>query len=223
MAATSSSRWPRSPSHGKCSKRFCGSSRSYGHSHHQRQHEAFDCHAFKSNRQEKCVQMPVKIARSVCSTIVRAARAAGSHPRLASVLQQGRKSANICVSLGVIRAIPAQYASVEERSLQIRRERDQLIERSAKLLQVGPYVRKYVTPLCTRVAYGTAYLFEWLVIVSGCRIAGEKDKSFGSGDDRALAPWHQTAAFELLMSHELQFSPPRFVASWKPEVGRLAI
>ena len=29
------------------------------------------------------------------STIVRAARAAGSHPHLASDLQQGRKSANI--------------------------------------------------------------------------------------------------------------------------------
>ena len=41
-----------------------------------------------------------------CSTIVRAARAAGSHPHLASVLQQGGKSANICVSLGVIRGIP---------------------------------------------------------------------------------------------------------------------
>src|SRR5262249_55637952 len=37
-----SSRWPRSPSHGKCSKRFCGSSRSYGRSHHQRQRETFD-------------------------------------------------------------------------------------------------------------------------------------------------------------------------------------
>jgi hypothetical protein len=34
-----------------------------GRSHHQR-HEAFDCHAFKSNRQEESVQMPVKIARS---------------------------------------------------------------------------------------------------------------------------------------------------------------
>jgi Transposase, Mutator family len=31
------------------------------------------------------------------STIVRAARAAGSHPHLASVLQQGRKSANIAL------------------------------------------------------------------------------------------------------------------------------
>src|SRR5262249_56859039 len=59
-----SSRWPRSPSHGQCSWIFCGSSRSYGRSHHPRQHEAFDCHAFKRNRQEECVQMPVKIARS---------------------------------------------------------------------------------------------------------------------------------------------------------------
>src|SRR5262249_46584571 len=41
-AAMLSSRWPRSPSHGKCSKRYCGSSRSYGRSHHQRQRETFD-------------------------------------------------------------------------------------------------------------------------------------------------------------------------------------
>src|SRR5215510_1862806 len=60
----SPSKWPRSPSHGKCSKRFCGSSRNCGRSRHQRQHEAFDCHAFKRNRQEECVQMRVKIARS---------------------------------------------------------------------------------------------------------------------------------------------------------------
>jgi len=38
----SSSRWPRSPSHGKCSRRFCGSSRNCGRSHHQRQRETFD-------------------------------------------------------------------------------------------------------------------------------------------------------------------------------------
>src|SRR5215469_4304261 len=37
-----SSRWPRSPSHGKRSRRFCGSSRSYGRSHHQRQRETLD-------------------------------------------------------------------------------------------------------------------------------------------------------------------------------------
>ena len=45
------------------------------------------------------------------STIVRAARAAGSHPHLASVLQQGRKSANIRVSSGVIRGIPVNESS----------------------------------------------------------------------------------------------------------------
>ena len=40
-------------------------SRNYGRSHRPRQHEAFDCHAFKSqSKQEECVQMPVKIARS---------------------------------------------------------------------------------------------------------------------------------------------------------------
>src|SRR5262249_20738820 len=60
----SPSRWPRSPSPDRCSRRFCGSSRSYGRSHRPRQHEAFDCHAFKRNRQEECVQMPVKMARS---------------------------------------------------------------------------------------------------------------------------------------------------------------
>jgi hypothetical protein len=42
------------------------------------------------------------------STIVRAARAAGSHPHLASVLLQGLKSANIYASSGVIRGIPAK-------------------------------------------------------------------------------------------------------------------
>src|SRR5438105_952045 len=42
------------------------------------------------------------------STIVRAARAAGSHPQLASVLLQGRKSANIHASSGVIRGTPVK-------------------------------------------------------------------------------------------------------------------
>src|SRR4029077_17627823 len=41
-------------------------------------------------------------------TIVRAARAAGSHPHLASVLLQGRKSANIYASSEVIRGIPVK-------------------------------------------------------------------------------------------------------------------
>ena len=41
------------------------------------------------------------------STIARAARAAGSHPHFASVLQQDRKSANISARSGVIWGIPA--------------------------------------------------------------------------------------------------------------------
>jgi hypothetical protein len=48
----------------RCSRRFCGSSRSYGRSHRPRQHEAFDCHTFKRDRQEECAMMPVKIAKS---------------------------------------------------------------------------------------------------------------------------------------------------------------
>src|SRR5947208_15160698 len=43
------------------------------------------------------------------STIVWAARAAGSHPHLASVLLQGRKSANIHANSGVIRGIPVKF------------------------------------------------------------------------------------------------------------------
>src|SRR5262249_53674595 len=48
----SPSRWPRSPSHGKCSRKFCALSRNCGLSHHQRQHETFDSHAFKSKPRE---------------------------------------------------------------------------------------------------------------------------------------------------------------------------
>src|SRR5262249_32580710 len=52
----------------KCSRRFCGSSRNCGRSHHQRQHETFYTHAFKSNRRNECVRMPRKTARSGSQT-----------------------------------------------------------------------------------------------------------------------------------------------------------
>src|SRR4029077_5538272 len=42
--------------------------------------------------------------------IVRASRAAGRHPHLASVLLQGRKSADIHASSGVIRGIPVEIS-----------------------------------------------------------------------------------------------------------------
>src|SRR5262245_12520124 len=89
-----SSRWPRSPSHGKCSKRFCGSSRSYGRSHHQRcVRRSMSC--IQSSRQKECVQMPGKMARSNPRPSVRVTRGAGSGQHLASVLQEGRENANI--------------------------------------------------------------------------------------------------------------------------------
>src|SRR5665811_1136783 len=103
----SSSRWRKSPSHGKCSSKYCGSSLNYGHSHHQRQRETFDGHAFKSttggvrpNARENGQISP--------STTVRAARRASSRPHLAAVLREGRKSANIYASLGFIRGIPVK-------------------------------------------------------------------------------------------------------------------
>ncbi len=54
-------------------------------------------------------EAPHRIAETIgARAIVWAARAAGSHPHLASVLLQGPKNANIHASSGVIRGIPAQ-------------------------------------------------------------------------------------------------------------------
>src|SRR6266446_4030857 len=88
------------------SKRFCGSSRSYGRSHHPRQHEAFDCHAFKRNRQEECVQMPVKIARS-------APRPSFGLPELLVAIHTSRQS---CCKAGKARIFtPVRESSGESR------------------------------------------------------------------------------------------------------------
>jgi hypothetical protein len=86
--------------------------------HHLRtdQREALDCHAFTSNRREECAQMPGKMARSAPPTTVRAARCAGGRPHLAAVLQEGRKSANICTSSGAIRGIPVKSFSLTSAS-----------------------------------------------------------------------------------------------------------
>src|SRR5262249_13281159 len=65
------------------------------------------CHAFKSNRQKECVQMPGKMARSDPRPSVRVTRSAGSGQHLASVLQEGRENANIDASLGFIWRISA--------------------------------------------------------------------------------------------------------------------
>ena len=57
--------------------------------------------------------MPVKIARSAPRPSFGLAEVLGSHPHFASVLQQGQKNANIRVSLGVIRGIPANDSYVQ--------------------------------------------------------------------------------------------------------------
>src|SRR6516162_6182358 len=104
-----SSRWPRSPSHDKCSKRFCGSSRNCGRSHHQRQHEMFDSHAFKSNRRNECVRMPRKTARS--GSQIPLGRSGMSEPSTLSHLgfQPVQKTPTIHVSSGFIWGIRTQH------------------------------------------------------------------------------------------------------------------
>ena len=52
--------------------------------------------------------MPGKMAGSACSTTVGAAPRDGSRPNLASILQEGERSANIHSSSGVIRGIPVK-------------------------------------------------------------------------------------------------------------------
>src|SRR5262249_52359208 len=106
----------------------------------------------------------------------------------------------------------AQHAAVGERSLHKEGQPDQVFQRRAEFLQIGLYVGEYVVPLCRRVADGSAALLEWIIIVGGRGISGQEDKPFGSGDHRTLAPWHLTAALELLVRHELQFFLPWLAA-----------
>jgi hypothetical protein len=58
---------------------LCGSSQNCGRSHHQRQYETFDGHAFKSNRRQECVRVPGK-RPDQSSNAIRDAWNAGSRP-----------------------------------------------------------------------------------------------------------------------------------------------
>jgi hypothetical protein len=51
-----------------------------------------------------------------------------------------------------------------------------MLERSAQLLQIRPDVGEYVAPLRRRIPNGTTPLFERIVIVGRCCVAGKKDK-----------------------------------------------
>jgi hypothetical protein len=50
------------------------------------------CHAFKSNRQKECVQMPGEMARPDPRPSARVTRGAGSSQHLGSVLREGRET-----------------------------------------------------------------------------------------------------------------------------------
>ena len=81
-------------------------SRNCGRSHHQRQHEMFDSHAFKSNRRNECVRMPRKTARS--GSQIPLGRSGMSEPSTLSHLgfQPVQKTPTIHVSSGFIWGIP---------------------------------------------------------------------------------------------------------------------
>src|SRR6516162_8038810 len=102
-----SSRWPRSPSHGKCSKRFCGSSRSYGRSHHR---ETFSMSCIQEQPTEGVRPNARENGQINPSTIVRAARAAGSQPYLPSGFQGRCKIATLHAGFGVIRGMSAKLS-----------------------------------------------------------------------------------------------------------------
>src|SRR6516162_7872059 len=113
----SPSRWPRSRSHGKCSRRYCGSLRNCGRSHHQRQRETFDGHAFKNNRQQECAQMPRENGQIRHSNAARTAWNAGSHPHRASALHPVQETAITPVCSGLIRGIPVQELDVRNKHI----------------------------------------------------------------------------------------------------------
>ena len=89
-----------------------GSLGNCGRSHHQRQHEVFDSHAFKSNRQKEYVRMPRKTARSGSQTpLGRSEMSRAIHP-LASRLPASSENAYHHVSSGFIWGIPIECSGI---------------------------------------------------------------------------------------------------------------
>jgi hypothetical protein len=66
---------------GKCSRKFCSSSRNCGRSRHQRELETFDNHAFTSKREDDHVRMPEEMATSDPRTLLgRSGLHGATHP-----------------------------------------------------------------------------------------------------------------------------------------------
>jgi hypothetical protein len=116
----------------------------------------------------------------------------------------------------------AQHAARGKGPFHEKRQLDQVIERAAKLLQVGFDVGQDGTPLRGRVADRAAAPVERLVVVGGRGVAGEKNEAFGAGDHGAFAPGHQPSALHLLMGHELHFFLPMIGGPQRVRVWRAA-
>ena len=67
-----------------------------------RQHETFDSHAFKSNRQKECVQMPGRWPDQTLDQAFGLPEVLGAVSTSRLVLQEGRENANIDAGLGFI-------------------------------------------------------------------------------------------------------------------------
>src|SRR5262245_56804624 len=89
-----------SPIDGKCSRRFCGASRSYGRSHHQRQHETFDVMRSRATDGRSASECQGKWPDQTLDKRSGYPRC-GSGQYLASVLQGGRENTNIDAGLGL--------------------------------------------------------------------------------------------------------------------------
>src|SRR6266576_3621316 len=97
------------------------------------------------------------------STIVRAARAAGSHPQLASVLLQGRKSANIHASSGVIRGMPVKSFRASRPSVRWDGEAEYFKRRGWKPMAINePQLIADIGGTNTRLAIGQDGQFKYL-------------------------------------------------------------
>src|SRR6516162_1048621 len=102
----SPSKWPRPPSHGKCSRRFCGSSQNCGRSRHQRWRKTFDGRAFKANKPEECVPYVRKNRQMRPSNAVRTVWDAEAIDTSHLGFRPIQKIATIHASSGFIRGIP---------------------------------------------------------------------------------------------------------------------
>src|SRR5262249_24687143 len=108
----SPSRWPRSRSHGKCSRKFCALSRYCGRSHHQRQHETFDSHAFKSKPREGVCPNVNEDGQIRPSTSFGEPAMPGAIHASHSCFQVIQKSATVHVRPRFIRGIPEEGKNV---------------------------------------------------------------------------------------------------------------